>query len=203
MPVTTSRVSGPPLTVMAFVDAGYLTAGARKYFNLQGPVRLNGEALEMWSQYAWADTRPTRTLRTYIYDGALPAEAEGFAEQRAYFDQLAGQRGIRLRLGHLAERQAGSPRARFEQKGVDTLLVLDLLRMAQQGAFDIAIIIAGDRDLAEALRVIADDYARRVLLYEVPGSEPHKELRHVADDFGTLDVHELARMVGHTTEAAT
>lgn len=197
MPIHPSRPGGPPLTVMTFVDSGYLTAGARKRFNLEGPVRVDGEALERWASFAWADSRPTRMLRTYVYDGALPAEADGYVQQRAYFDQLAGQRGIRLRLGHLTERQAGTSRARFEQKGVDTLMVLDLLRMAQQGAFDIAIVIAGDRDLAEALRVVADDYARRVLLYDVPGSEAHKELRHVADDFGALDERGLADMVGH------
>lgn len=182
---------------MVFIDSGYLTAGARKFLNLQGPVRLDGEGVEIWASHVWADSRPTRTLRTYVYDAALPADAPEYPEQRTGFDALAGHRGIRLRLGHLTERQAGTSRARFEQKGVDTLMVLDLLRMAQQGAFDIAVVVAGDRDLAEALRVIADDYARRVILYEVPGSEAHKELKHVADDFGEIPDHMLTRMVGH------
>lgn len=196
MPLYAPPSGGLPLTAMTFVDSGYLVAGARKRFKLQGVIHLDGEALETWASYARADSRPTRMLRTYVYDAALPPEADGYADQRSYFDRLAGHHGIRLRLGHLTERQAGSRRARFEQKGVDTLMVLDILRMAQQGAFDIAIVVAGDRDLAEALRVVADDFARRVILYEVPGSEAHKELRHIADDFGVLLDHELAAMVG-------
>ena len=49
----------------------------------------------------------------------------------------------------------------MEQKGVDSLMVLDLVRLAQLRAFDTALVVAGDRDLAEALRVVADDHARR------------------------------------------
>jgi hypothetical protein len=38
-------------------------------------------------------------------------------------------------------------------------------RLAQLHAFDIAVVITGDRGLAEALRVVADGYARRVTLF--------------------------------------
>jgi uncharacterized LabA/DUF88 family protein len=38
------------------------------------------------------------------------------------------------------------------QKGVDTLITLDLVRLAQCGAFHTAVLVAGDRDLAEPVR---------------------------------------------------
>ena len=40
------------------------------------------------------------------------------------------------------------------QKGVDTLITLDMIRLAGRSAFDIAVLIAGDRDLAEAIRTV-------------------------------------------------
>ena len=43
-----------------------------------------------------------------------------------------------------------------QQKGVDTLIVLDLVRLAGRGAIDAAILISGDRDLAEAVRAAQD-----------------------------------------------
>lgn len=185
---------------MAFIDSGYLKAGARKFFGLQGAIHLDGQEVEAWASYAYRMGDGAQVLRSYVYDGALPPEDRGYAEQRARFDELAAQPGIRLRLGHQTERRAGTGRSYYEQKGVDTLLVLDLVRMAQQGAFDVAMVVAGDRDLAEALRVIADDYARRVIVFGVPGSDPHKELLQVADDWALLDEHALARMTGQQTK---
>jgi uncharacterized LabA/DUF88 family protein len=79
---------------------------------------------------------------------------------------------------------------------VDTLLVLDLVRLAQLRAFDIALIIAGDRDLAEALRVVADDHARRVILFSVEGSPPARELVQAADDHGVIEGDWLRVLAG-------
>ena len=186
----------PPPTVMAFVDAGYLTAGARTHLKLPSAPRIDGDKLTFWAENAWTSRRGGDLLRTYVYDAQYPRDAAEYPGQRAYFDALAAQPGIRLRLGHLVERSAGSPRSRWEQKGVDTLLVLDLVHLAQQRAFDTALIIAGDRDLAEALRVVADDYARRVILYSVEGSAPAKELVHSADDHGIIGDPRLGMLVG-------
>ncbi len=154
--------SRPLAVAMAFVDAGYLTAGARSCLKVPCTPRIDGDALTSWARFAYRSD--IDLLRTYVYDAQYPDDADRYPDQRAYFDALAAEPGIRLRLGHLVERSAGSPRAAWQQKGVDTLVVLDLVRLAQLRAYDIALIIAGDRDLAEALRVVADDHARRVIL---------------------------------------
>ncbi len=83
---------------------------------------------------------------------------------------------------------------------MDTLLVLDLVRLAQLRAFDIALIIAGDRDLAKALRVVVDDHARRVILFSVEGSSPAKELVHAADDHGVIRDGHLRMLVGQSVK---
>jgi len=189
-------------TVMAFIDAGYLIAAARKVRKVDGRLLIDGDKLWFWAHHTWVARQGSRLIRAYVYDAAFPAEHPGFAQQRLYFDDLASQTMIRLRLGHLTERGAGTGRSRVEQKGVDTLMVLDLVRMAQQKAFDAALIVAGDRDFAEALRVIADDYSRRVVLMGVEGSEPHKELVHVSDDYGVLGGHWLSRLVRTPEELA-
>ncbi len=191
-----------PTTVMAFIDAGYLIAAARKVRKVDGPLLIDGDQLWVWADNTWVAQQGSRLIRAYVYDAALPGEHRGFAEQRLYFDDLASQTMIRLRLGHLTERGAGTGRSRVEQKGVDTLMVLDLVRMAQQKAFDAALIVAGDRDFVEALRVIADDYSRRVVLMGVEGSQPHKELVHVSDDYGFLDEHWLSKLVRTPEELA-
>ncbi len=192
----------PPMTVMAFIDAGYLIAAARRVRRTDGRLLIDGDELWSWAEHTWVARQGSHLVRAYVYDAAFSPEHPGFAEQRLYFDDLASRTMIRLRLGHLAERGAGTGRSRFEQKGVDTLMVLDLVRMAQQRAFDAALIVAGDRDFAEALRVVADDYSRRVVVMGVEGSEPHKELVHVSDDYGVLGGHWLSRLVRTPEELA-
>ncbi len=79
---------------------------------------------------------------------------------------------MQLRLGHLQPRPAGWQRAvkraleasgydlsvferhftfsqGVQQKGVDTLVVLDMVRLAERGAYDMAILVSGDRDIDE------------------------------------------------------
>jgi hypothetical protein len=127
----------PIAVVMAFVDAGYLTAGAQASLKLPSAPRIDGDALTSWARFAYR--RDIDLLRTYVYDAQYPDDADRYPSQRAYFDALGAQPGIRLRLGHLVERSAGSPRAAWQQKGVDTLLVLDLVRLAQLRAYDVAL----------------------------------------------------------------
>jgi uncharacterized LabA/DUF88 family protein len=186
----------PPLTVMAFVDVGYLTAGARKRLNLESTPRIDGDELTLWASFALRGSRRVELIRTYVYDAQYPGHASEYSDQREYFDTLGAQAGIRLRLGHLVQRSPGSRRATWQQKGVDSLMVLDLVRLAQLRAFDVALVVAGDRDLAEALRVIADDHARRVYLFSVEGSAPAKELVQAADARGVIDDPWLLGVIG-------
>lgn len=195
MATYSARRVEPPVAVMAFVDAGYLIAGAAKSLRLPSPVRIDGDWLATWASHAWVAPQGGRLLRAYVYDAEHVPAHPGYNEQRAAFDFLASQSRIRLRLGQLVERSGGSRQPTLQQKGVDTLLVLDLVRMAQQRAFDVALLVAGDRDLAEAVRVVADDYGRQVVLYGVAGAAPAKALIHASDDFGEIDNASLREML--------
>ena len=65
----------------------------------------------------------------------------------------------------------------YEQKGVDTLLVLDMVRLAQHGTYDYAILVAGDRDLEQAIRTAQDLDA----LYSSPPPREPKSQRRLAE----------------------
>lgn len=81
-----------------------------------------------------------------------------------------------------------------QQKGVDTLLALDLVRLADRHAYDTAIVIAGDRDLAEAVRT-AQDAGRRVVVATPSRQSLAGELCQLADAVIDLDVTALHRLL--------
>lgn len=86
-------------------------------------------------------------------------------------------------------------RADRTQKGVDTLITLDLVRLAQRGAFRTAVLVAGDQDLAEPVRT-AQDAGCRVLIATV-GSQASlaKELAQLADEIIEIPPDNLKQMI--------
>lgn len=189
-------MSMPVATVMAFVDAGYLIAeGATVHGLNESAVHLDGGYLGPWMAAHLTTRGGIAVRRSYVYDAEHNPTHPDYKAQREDFDRLAEQPNIRLRLGYLVERKPGTPKARLEQKGVDTLLVLDLVRLAQQQAYDTAVLFAGDRDFVEAVRVVADDYSRRVILATPESAPVAKELRHVVDHHLFIEPSDLRGMV--------
>lgn len=76
-------------------------------------------------------------------------------------------------------------RVRRQQKGVDTLIVLDLVRLAGRAIFSTMILMSGDRDLAEAVRT-AQDYGTRVILATPDRQNVATALAQLADDIITI-----------------
>jgi len=93
-------------------------------------------------------------------------------------------------------------RPQLSQKGVDTLIVLDLVRLGQQGTYDTAILVAGDRDLAEAVRT-AQDAGRRVVLAHPAGAGVAQELRQLTDHVLEIGIPRLTRMFATQQSAET
>ncbi len=147
---------------------------------------------------------PNAVLRSYWYDGAYDPRHRRHNSQRKSFDAIAAVPGIQLRLGHLQEtkpkwqhavrealRNAGLDQTKFEehfefraqlgQKGVDTRITLDMVRLAQRQAYDVGVLIAGDRDLAEPVRV-AQDEGRRIIVGAPRDASVAVELKQLADE---------------------
>lgn len=88
-----------------------------------------------------------------------------------------------------------------QQKGVDTLITLDMVRLAQSGAFHTAVLLAGDRDLAEPVRT-AQDAGCRVIVATVGGQASlAKELAQLADEVIEIPQDSLAAMVTGPTRS--
>lgn len=207
-----------PNSVAAFIDVGFLTAeGAR---TLQAPrraVKPNAQGCVDWIRGHFADDLGSRFLRVYWYDGAFDPRDHRYESQRRYFDAIASTPGIQLRLGHLQEikprwqhalrkaldacgvdedqfGQHFSMRPEVRQKGVDTRLTLDLVRLAQRRVYDTALLLAGDRDLAEPVRVAQDEGAFVTLAAPLRAGIAN-ELRQLVDLHVKLDADDLRTML--------
>ncbi len=140
--------------VAVFVDAGYLIArgGEAKW----GPgmrredLRLDVPAVcEVLSRFA-RRTSGLPLLRIYWYDAARQGHLS--IEQLA----LASQNDVKLRLGELG----------FDgkQKGVDSLLVTDMITLARNGAMAECVLVAGDADIREGVHQAQEHGVRIHLL---------------------------------------
>jgi uncharacterized LabA/DUF88 family protein len=144
-----------------FVDAGYLFAqgsalitGSRRKredlrLDIAGVVTLLRKTVEELPA-------EVQLLRIYWYDGAP------FGRLSAQQYAIAETDGVKLRLGALS---LGG-----EQKGVDPLIVSDLVELARNRSICDAVLVAGDDDLRLGV-LVAQSYGVRVHLV---GIEPSR-----------------------------
>lgn len=165
-----------------FVDAGYLhAAGGQLCHNT--PIR-NATEMDIGPLIAALRARTEEIsgieyLRTYWYDGA--SEGIPTAAQNA----VANLRGVKLRLGRMD--------VQGRQKGVDSLIVRDLMRLAGEHAVATAFVVSGDEDIRQGV-IEAQDYGIKVILLAIKPIEGNvsRTLLREADDILTLDETVLA-----------
>ena len=120
-----------------FVDSGYLFAQGSSLITGKKQKRPNIDIdIEAFKNELF-NLRPKigvpGILRIYWYDAASPGELTG--QQRA----IGETSSIKLRLGTFNNQG--------HQKGVDSLIVTDLLELARNGAIGDAVVLAGDEDI--------------------------------------------------------
>ncbi len=81
-----------------------------------------------------------------------------------------------------------------QQKGVDTLIALDMVRLASRSAFETAIVISGDRDLAEVVRTV-QDYGIRVLIATPNRASVASEVLQLADNVIDIGQDAIQKML--------
>lgn len=181
--------------IAVFVDAGYLYA--------QGSVLLQGrklsrealrlsekEVLDQLAETARTVASDCRLLRVYWYDG-VPGSNCPSIEQ----DLIGRSANTKLRLG--------SVNAQGHQKGVDSLIVTDLIELAKNRAITDALILSGDEDVRIGVQV-AQTFGVRIHLL---GIKPAKDsqsanLMMEADTCREWDETVVGRWM-HCDDAAT
>lgn len=133
------------------VDAGYLVAqGGSQLYDETNRPRLHVDYASLvelvTTQVTHYVSTPSSLLRLYWYDAVLDDVPLSYREEIAYLPRL------KMRMGRLARDRTG----RTRQKGVDTRIVLDLVRLAYDRAVTTAFLVGGDEDLVEGVKTAQD-----------------------------------------------
>ena len=138
--------------VTVFVDAGYLFAQGS--IELCGTKRPRGDiildhnaAATKLKEFA-KNVSGLPLLRIYWYDGT----SQGPTSQHI---TLAGQVDVKVRLGYV--------NSQGQQKGVDSLIVTDMITLARNRAMADCVLLSGDEDLRVGVQQ-AQEYGVRVHL---------------------------------------
>ena len=186
-----------PLTdnLSIFVDAGYLyKQGALAVFGEtmgRHQLQLNaGPFVVGLTDWLCTLFQREELLRTYWYDGAKSGLAGG--EQLT----IAGLPYVKLRLGRI--NSAG------QQKGVDTLIVRDLMVLSQERSITRAVVLSGDEDLREGLAYAQDRGVSLVVvgIDSKQGRSQSVELLRECDEHLILPPHLLREHLRQSGEAA-
>ena len=183
-----------------FVDAGYLyAAGSKLLSGLALPrtaVQLDlNAALRSLHRAVEASSPTASLLRIYWYDG-VPRTGPTPKQQR-----LADADDVKLRLGVVA--YTG------RQKGVDSLIVTDLIELARNHAISDAILLSGDEDVRIGVQM-AQTYGVRVHLLGIePAADSQANqsrlLRQESDtstQWGRVDIEPLLSIQSLATSAS-
>lgn len=168
-------------TSAIFVDAGYFFAQGSYAVagNTKRRTELDFDAEQFMDELAQYVARyvpkDTSLLRIYWYDGARNGNCT--PEQL----RIGALMSVKLRVGRI--------NGQGQQKGVDTLIVRDLMVLSQERSINYAIVLSGDEDLREGIEYAQD---RGVIVYVVGirgsgGMSQSGELVREADQALELD----------------
>lgn len=120
------------------------------------------------------------------------------ADQDRFFERIKSLPRFEVRLGHLKKRGTDvSGKPIFQQKGVDVLLAIDVVRIALKGEVSQIAILAGDGDYKELIQVAKDAGVITRLFHAQGTTEMTKfspELWAASDDRIPIDVPFVARI---------
>jgi len=147
-PSTSSQVSVP---IMIFIDGGYLRTWLKTELNED----IENFDLGMFSvDLAKNMEYPSQEffiIRTYFYDGIVAPEEREYEKQSKVHNNIEKTfANYEVRQGQLVKDGNG----KFRQKGVDALLALDMLEKATTNQYKVAILVAGDLDHLEVVKMV-------------------------------------------------
>ena len=154
------------MQVAVFVDAGYLYAAGGAALVGSGQNRaslelVKDEAIAKLKATAAQRAKGAELLRIYWYDGALNGRRS--YEQR----NMAMAEDVKLRLGTVTGGR---------QKGVDSLIVTDLIELARNQVITDAVLLSGDEDLRVGVQIVQSLGVRVHLIGIVPSRGNQSDL---------------------------
>jgi uncharacterized LabA/DUF88 family protein len=166
-----------------FIDAGFVDKVA-----LHHDIRFD------YTKLASVAAGDGKLIRAFYYfcmpyrsGTPTPDEERRYHAYQQFMHFLTRLDRFELRQGHLAYRgvDVTTNEPIFEQKGVDVMLALDLVRMASSHQFQRAVLLTSDSDFVPAIKM-AKDQGLEVILYYEPGYA-HPELLHCCDVAKPID----------------
>ena len=174
--------------VIAYVDG----------FNLYYGLRSKG-----WKRYYWLDIRrmaerilrPDQELVAVRYFTARvqprPNDPGKPLRQRTYLEALETLRDLSIHYGYFQPKRqrcsmCGATWQTYEEKMTDVNIAVEMLADAQDNAFDTAIIISGDGDLAGPVRAVSRRYPKKRVVVAFPPGRHSAGLRSAATSSFTI-----------------
>lgn len=185
-----------------FVDGAYLEKFLRDEHNSL-PIDLQ-KLSELLMKNVREETPgiPIAHLRTYYYhalpwephDGATQEERDRVQNKRSFFHRIEHLDRFEVRLGRTQRfYDESSGIYRYEQKGVDVLLSVDLVSLAARGDIQYAVLLAPDADFVPAVKV-AKNNGTVIFLSAGEVPSPSWELRKECDQFIALKRDDMQRI---------
>ena len=169
-----------------FIDGAHLNSIMKTH---HGGVLLSYEKLA--GHVAHGDD----ILRTYYYDSPpwqdnppTPDQSARFAKRQKFFQSLRQLTKFEVREGRCARIwDKNASRWKYEQKRVDVLCSVDLVRLASKGKIERAVLVTGDSDFLPAVAVAKDEGVQIRLIHSPNRREVHRDLWDAADERVVLD----------------
>ncbi|MHB8164697.1 MAG: NYN domain-containing protein [Methanoregula sp.] len=162
--------------VAVFIDNGYLSKA------------LNDGTKIDFVKFCDVVCGEKERLRTYFYDckpyvsdPPTAAEREKSSQYNKFAHKIEGLPRFQMRYGKLRKNRDGT----FEQKRVDILLAVELVRLSWSGQIGYAVIVSGDSDFVPAIEATKDAGVITKLYYS--RKAVHDELLSAVDERCEMD----------------
>jgi len=146
-----------------FIDGGYLSF-ISKHLGEGKPLKFKIEKFaENLAKMNGLSCKEIYYYTAPPYQSASPTESEN--KRKRNYDKFIQKIGklnpkIHTREGRCQKDDKGC----FHQKGVDTLLTMDLLKVSQKGDIKTIILLTADTDFVPIIKDIQKDYGMKVIL---------------------------------------
>lgn len=165
-----------------FIDGGYLEKVLQ---HEHGSAQVDFERLVS----AMVD-QGDELLRAYYYhclpyQSNPPTEAEKarYVPKHRFFTALRYLPRFEVRLGRLALRgHTADGKPMFQQKGVDLMLGIDMVRLATKGRIAKIALVSGDSDFTPAVEAVKNEGVLTTLWHGGHAARPSRELIEKSDD---------------------